>query len=411
MTSFTSDDHLKHVFEESPCKSRDAICNLCQNNVSFESHAYYCRECKSNFHKDCLTITYAKIHDHTLNFIRRYISVRCDVCGQTHDDIKMYTCLQCDFYVHRDCIFLPKAIKITRHSHRLSHTHRVPDGSWCCEICRQGVHVGYGGYTCTKKTCDYVVHSYCATNSHTWDGKDVEGEPEEEIDSEDDLEALVEINAMTNDLTRFDVDDEEKSGHCCQEDCAFKIDVKCASYVEPLNHNAHPHPFYMAEYLDKIVYKCFGCKESSRYAVECGQDYCIFRLEFQCVNLPKMVKYKYETHPLFLCYYDRDPFLGVLEWCDWCEICEEDIKDFCLFYTCYDCCTNLHVGCILGKYPYLKSSHKIKVSGFEVEIALNNGASSRPSCYTCNRICLDKLIFMGRDGECFCSIECISFTK
>ncbi|CAG7871911.1 unnamed protein product [Brassica rapa] len=39
-----------------------------------------------------------------------------------------------------------------------------------------------------------------------------------------------------------------------------------------------------------------------------------------------------------------------------------------LYYICHDCITTLHIGCMIGKYPYLKPSHRIKVDGLTKEI-------------------------------------------
>ncbi|XP_019096564.1 PREDICTED: uncharacterized protein LOC104765143 [Camelina sativa] len=481
-------NHPRHIFEESPCESREAICNLCKSKVSFESLVYYCRGCRSHFHKDCLTITYPKIYEHTLTFIRREIFVPCDLCGREDKGI-YYGCLQCDFFVHRHCIYLPKVIKITRHLHRLSHNLRINDhGDNICGVCRDHVEARYGGYSCIDKTCNYVVHSTCIITFNVWDGKELEEEPEpepEEIDSEVDFAALVEIDAKSkrhfsheHDLLRLDMDDNEESEQVCQacslpiefgsylgckqcdfalhdvcaslprkmehaihihpltihvdtmnyengfftctvcnqrscgfmykcseEDCGFKIDVKCASFAEPFHHCTHKHPLYLAVYFDEFIYSCAGCTQSSWFAAQCYEN-CWYPLEFKCLNLPQLVKYKCDTHSLTLYgknYYSKRSE-EQLKW--WCEICEEniDIANFC--YSCLDCCTTVHVDCILGKYPYFKSGHTIKVSGLEAEVASNNGVS-RPICHTCHRICQYKQVFNAKDNVCFCSINCI----
>ncbi|EOA17856.1 hypothetical protein CARUB_v10006261mg [Capsella rubella] len=483
-------DHPRHIFEESACKSSDAVCKLCKSEVSLESLAYYCRECSSHFHKDCLTITNAEIHEHTLTFIRREIYFPCDVCGWDPNGMDMYGCLQCDFFLHRQCIYLPKVIKLTRHSHRLFHVFRISSGDNICGVCHSQVDAGYGGYCCIEKTCNYVVHLSCIIRFDVWDGKDLVEEPEsEEVDSELDLAPLVEIDGKSkrhisheHDLLRLDMDDKQEGGQVCQacilpieyggfldckqcdfalhevcarlprkmehgihihqltlyvetwnydngfftcsvcnqhscgfmykcsqEECGFKMDVKCASFAEPFNHSLHKHPLYLAIYYDEFIYKCVGCAQSSRYAATCYNE-CWFSLEFKCVNLPKSVKYKHDTHLLTL-YCDKDyskRYQDQLEW--WCEICEENIMKSKFCYTCHDCSTTLHVECILGKYPYLKSGHRIKVSGFEVEIVPNNGVT-RPICHTCQHICQDKQVFNGRDDVCFCSINCIRSNK
>lgn len=453
-----------------------------------ESNAfYYCQGCGSSFHKDCLTVTYPKCHEHTLTLIRRDITFPCDVCGSEPYPDEMYVCLHCDFFVNRRCIYLPKVIKITRHSHRLSLVLRISDGKFC-EICWKRVDVGYGGYSCIDKTCSYVIHPNCMIRSNVWDGKDVEGEPEEEeavagsevddvapllLGVEDiDGESVWRHFSHDHDLSMRVVEDQEseelcracilptyktgkflrckqcgfalhetcanlprKMGHglhvhpvtlhvettgdgfftcsvcnqyscglmsyiCIHKECGFKMDVKCASFVEPFYHTALPcDTFYLGvDY--KGTWECYGCEQrfSGSTASARNTDRIIF--DFRCLNLPGLVKYKCDDHPLTLDYDYIERNNG------WCEICEESIEKNRIFYTCHQCITTLHVDCILGKYPYLKSGHRIKVNGFEVEIASNDGAS-RPICQTCHRICQDKQVFNGKDQVCFCSIECI----
>ncbi|CAN6824072.1 unnamed protein product, partial [Brassica oleracea] len=82
----------------------------------------------------------------------------------------MFGCLQCDFFVHRSCIFLPRVIKLTRHSHYLSHVFHILDDEATCGVCQGRFSSGYGGYACIDKTCDYVLHSTCATDTKVWDG-------------------------------------------------------------------------------------------------------------------------------------------------------------------------------------------------------------------------------------------------
>ncbi|CAH8260348.1 unnamed protein product [Arabidopsis lyrata] len=56
---------------------------------------------------------------------------------------------------------------------------------------------------------------------------------------------------------------------CCQEDCGFKIDVKCASFVWPFNHIAHPaHPLFLK--LVNHEYNCEGCNQRSAIVAHCS---------------------------------------------------------------------------------------------------------------------------------------------
>ncbi|KAL0717001.1 hypothetical protein Bca4012_066323 [Brassica carinata] len=359
----------------------------------------------------------------------------------------------------------------------------MSDGDNVCGICRDRVDVGYGGYSCIDKTCDYVAHSECIIRFNVWDGKDVE---EEVAASEVDDPALLLVEedrdgesiwhhfSHDHDLLMVVIEDQEseelcqacirpvyktgkllrckqqcgfsihetcaslprKMAHglhlhpltlhvettytgngfftcsvcnqhssglmsykCIQKDCGFKMDVKCASFFEPFNHSALPDDlFYLGVDFNESIYRCYGCRQRSRFAARCVQG--SFDFDFKCLNLPGLVKYKCDDHPLTFYYDYKDQNSG------WCEICEEIIEKRRIFYTCRCCFTTIHVDCILGKHPYLKCGHGIKVNGFEVEIASNDGAS-RPICQTCHRICQYKQVFNGKDQVWFCSIKCI----
>lgn len=66
-----------------------------------------------------------------------------------------------------------------------------------------------------------------------------------------------------------------------------------------------------------------------------------------------------------------------------------------LLYTCDKCFTTIHADCILGRHPYMKPGHKIKVNGLEIQIVSNNVVSRQP-CHTCQCICEDKVVFINR---------------
>lgn len=188
---------------------------------------------------------------------------------------------------------------------------------------------------------------------------------------------------------------------CSQKDCGFQIDVNCASFTDPLNHIAHPPPplFYSTS---NFEYLCKGCDQYSTNVVYYVT--CYIRLDFKCVTLPRLVKYKHDVHPLTL-YCDKS--YQRFKQFSWGEICEEEINVEMLYYICHDCITTLHIGCMIGKYPYLKPSHRIKVDGLTIQITTNSSVS-RSICHTCHRICQDKLVFMisGKD-VCFCSLDCV----
>ncbi|CAN6985321.1 unnamed protein product [Brassica oleracea var. botrytis] len=394
----------------------------------------------------CLTITNPKIHEHSLTYIRRKLSVRCDACGfvVTPDVFDMFGCLQCDFFLHRSCVLLPRhymktrripteyIIKLACHSHYyLSHVFHILDDEAECGVCKGRFRSGNGGYACIDKTCHYVVHSTCATNSNVWDGIDHVKRELEEGKSMSSMKnvgsyvkhvsflliwvlscvarnavlpsmknvlayhrkwiirryiAIVQMNINEGFFT-CSVCKQMSCGfmyRCCQEDCWFEIDVKCASFTDPFKHTTHRCPLYL-RLEDHGYYLCRGCHVPSTTVATCTtcED---SSFDFKCLNLPPVIRYKYDVHPLYLysgTEYYKKPLLEKRP-DSWCDVCEKQILEDLLFYVCFDCRIALHVTCILGNYPYMKPGHNIKVEGLEIQIASNSGAC-RPMCHSCGQ--------------------------
>ncbi|KAG2292399.1 hypothetical protein Bca52824_039068 [Brassica carinata] len=338
-----------------------------------------------------------------------------------------------------------------------------------CGVCQGRFSSGYGGYACIDKTCDYVLHSTCATDTKVWDGIDVEGEEFEE--AKDDAEAKDDVVSSLEEmddnkkvdhfshehgLSRIHVDEEcwqlcEACIHpiavgtflgckecsfalheewvftcsvckqytsgfimyqCCQKDCGFKMDAKCASFTEPFKHSTHKCPLYLRLEDNTKSNLCCGCREDSTSTVATCTTCEDYYLDFKCLNLPPVVRFKYDTHPLYL-YIDTEHYKKQLLESErpppysWRDVCEEEIHENLLFYVCFDCRTTLHVKCILGRYPYMEPGHTIKEKDVEIQIASNSGACS-PKCRLCRSHCRDKLVFKD-DDLCFCSYKCIPF--
>ncbi|KAL0900195.1 hypothetical protein Bca101_084156 [Brassica carinata] len=364
-------------------------------------------------------------------------------------------------------------IKLTRHSHRLFHTFQVPDYNTKCQICNLPFGCGSGGYICIDKTCHYKLHSHCATDEDTWDGRDLEGEPEETSNSED-VKSLKEADdgktfhhfSHQHDLTRLCVngDKEERDERVCQacilpvdfdsflgcKECDFALHDTCASLPRKMEHPFHRHPLTLEVDMTNIkegFFNCSNCKqESCGFMYRCCQEECDFKMDAKCASLadpvynkahqhpltlvhsgarcfkcpafyldsktatlPVLVKSKYDTHPLTLCI--RKSNVEIPSSLLPCEICELLINPYNPdLYGCFDCNTVVHIECAIGKYPYLKPGHTIKLNGIEIEIASNS--LSRPVCHACHSICQDKLAFKNKSSAIsFCSINCVTSSK
>jgi hypothetical protein len=189
---------------------------------------------------------------------------------------------------------------------------------------------------------------------------------------------------------------------CGEQDCTFLVDVNCASLPDPFIHGCHPHDLFF----NLTEGKCMGCSSDycSSYYLECIK--CTSFLGIRCATLPTKAHYKYDRHPLTLCYGDEDTTSGQY----WCEICESKLDASKWFYTCEFCSITLHVNCLQGKDMYMKPHYIFKlVSGrYEVEIARNDG-NTRPLCSQCNLLCAQTLVFkqIGRYESC-CTLDCLA---
>ncbi|EOA26021.1 hypothetical protein CARUB_v10019428mg, partial [Capsella rubella] len=462
-------------------------CGICKTQM-VGTNTYFCVACNERYHKECvespLEITYPshvkhslqlyyskklselyciiaaipffidqpRRHDHTLSLFPRQASLTCNVCALVNKLHLTYVCRSiCDFVAHKDCIYIPQTIRISRHQHRVSFASSLPVGISSCGVCRQEVDREYGGYTC--KVCSgYVVHTRCALRQDISDGIELEGVPDEDGDikppfkfisdgiilhfshgcymkfdgrgvydgnkfcqacalpiNEENLYECAKCDFIIHErcaeaprkmfyplhphpLKQKVVHDKnvficEACDHICngfgyectKEDCDYILDVVCASASEPFNYQGHQHPLYLAlrPNVKPICRICKSAKDSQVF--NCIDDECDFIICFECVTLPYMVKYKHDEHYLTFCHGDE------ASGSDWCELCEGKLvlraggKDG--FYKCNDCCTTIHINCLLGPHLYMKPGQTFT---FGNEWLVIRNTSPRLFCYVCN---------------------------
>lgn len=89
----------------------DGECRFCGEELG--RRFYHCSICKFSVDIACvrdpppLKILFSKAHEHQLNLMPRDISYTCDACGMLGDR-SPYSCQQCDFMIHQNCIDLPE---------------------------------------------------------------------------------------------------------------------------------------------------------------------------------------------------------------------------------------------------------------------------------------------------------------
>lgn len=292
--------------------------------------------------------------------------------------------------------------------HHFSHEHglsRIHVDEECWQLCEACILPSDMGTFLRCKECSFALHEECARLP-------------QEMDHPLHRHRLT-LKVKMNINEGFFTCSVCKQYHCgfmykCRYCGTFKMDAKCASFTEPFKHITHRCPLYLRlenHGYNTSSYLCCGCHKKYPTIVATCTTCEDFSFDFKCLNLPPVVRFKYDIHPLYL-YFDTEHNKKQLlekrqESYSWCDVCEEEIHENLLFYICFDCRISLHVKCILGNYPYMKPGHNIKVEDLNIQIASNTGAC-RPMCHKCHSLCRDKLVFKEED-LCFCSLTCIRY--
>ncbi|KAL9839922.1 putative chromatin regulator PHD family [Arabidopsis thaliana] len=372
-------------------------CNIC--GVLDELHfTYVCPICDFVTHADCIyipqTIRISR-HHHCISFTSSLLKGKwsCGVCRQeVNRKYGAYTCNACNGYtVHTRCalrndIWDGKELEGVQEDEEVEPPFkRISDGiilhfSHGCqmELETSGVHVGGNKfcqacalpineenfYICVE--CDFILHETCAEA------------PQKKFHPLH-PHALQQKVVHENDLFLCDACDRLCNGfgyECTFEDCDYILDVVCASASEPFNYQGHQHPLFLA-LRPNVKPMCHICKSTKdNQVLNCIEG--DFIICFECATLPYVIRYKHDDHYLTLCHGEEASDS------DWCELCEGKLSTGGEkgFYKCDDCCTTLHINCLLGPNPFLKPGQTFTLGRNEFLVIRNN--SPRPICGTCN---------------------------
>ncbi|RID44925.1 hypothetical protein BRARA_I01688 [Brassica rapa] len=313
--------HSSHILEfftsESLPENAEKTCILCGEES--ENVLYHCSKCNFSICIDCkrnpppLTVQHTKTHRHTLSLLARRVSFTCNVCGM-QGDRSPYSCIQCSFLVHRDCIDLPRVININRHDHRISLTDHIGRrGNLKCGVCHQSVNQYCGGYTCS--TCpDFVVHSSCPTKHRVWDGVELQGIPEEEVIPPFKVvgDNLIQHFSHENHILRLESDgtstrDEKTRCEACVspvysdpvyscEQCGFILHKTCANLPRKkrLPFRNIQFKLYAPDMDSYEAFECYACK-----TMFSGFRYKAYRIsiDVRCGTFSELESYDFHDHP------------------------------------------------------------------------------------------------------------------
>ncbi|CAL9225240.1 unnamed protein product [Arabidopsis halleri] len=441
----------------------DGKCCLCGSKL--HNLFYHCSICNFSVDVNCaknppaFTLTHLKAHEHSLILMPQRSFV-CSACGMD-DDPNPYVCPHCNFMVHRNCIDIPRVIKIYRHDHRIYYNHSLDAGDWKCGVCHKKINWTCGAYSCSQCP-DLAIHLRCATRFGIWDGVELEGISENtlEVKPYEEIEEGV-IKHFSHEEHTLKLKEESDANDECVwcKACTYPI-FSSPSYscMECDDFSLHKKCVYLPkkkiDSFSKISttlitdlpayrgYYCVACQnffQGFRYKSD-DETIC---MDVRCGSISE--PFFHESHPHLLyanyssgdricnacgdkatmvlsceeCEFDldlkcssmpkivkhendKDHFLSLCygeKKCDqcWCDICEETINPEQWFYSCDQCGITFHIRCTLGDFIWFKP---------EKYLILNNRAT-RPFCDCCNSRCKYPTIIIF-EGSTLCSQQCVA---
>ncbi|ESQ50729.1 hypothetical protein EUTSA_v10023009mg [Eutrema salsugineum] len=262
-------------------------------------------------------------------------------------------------------------IKYFSHEHhlKLEKYDSVRDAKKQCQACILRIDSNDQFYNCMQ--CDFILHEVCAGLSrklaHALHRHPLVLDPSPILDYNS-----AGCSTCARESTGFRY-------KCSENDCddEIQIDVRCILVPDCFTHKSHEHPLFISTSLSrKGMISCGGsCKDSVRdeYYLQCTE--CTFAMCYRCATIPHELYYKYDAHPLSLCYGEST------EKAYWCEVCEKQILRY-----------------IKSDYTFYFGSDPMKILG--------NNSHTRPICYKCNNRCPHYVYYKLFERD-FCSWDCV----
>ncbi|KAF2571012.1 hypothetical protein F2Q70_00000118, partial [Brassica cretica] len=351
--------HPLKLLTGQPPDYSDGKCRLCGTEVG--EYFYHCSSCNFTLDLPCVlhpppkSFADPKVHDHQLALLPRLDSFTCNACG-LKGDRSPYACFDCGFMTHQDCLGLPRVININRHDHRVYRTTVLGDGAMnsVCEVCRKKVDWTCGGFSC-QRCSGYVVHSKCATRKDVWNGKELEGVPEEEEDTKPyvviDDNTIHHFSHKEHYLRRIHGNgilyENNKRCNACTHpiglysfydcmDCDFSLHRKCAECPKRRRHVLHNDRLTLVTNKDPEVFSCYACyRRSNGFMYKDGDK----ELDVLCGSISEpFVHPSHPHHPLYYIPTENDDKI-----CNGCNIQKRHvlrcIEGDCRFKLCFKCAT------------------------------------------------------------------------
>ncbi|PIN16006.1 hypothetical protein CDL12_11345 [Handroanthus impetiginosus] len=189
------------------------------------------------------------------------------------------------------------------------------------------------------------------------------------------------------------------------EDCSYTIDVKCASVLAVIRHEANRQLKLIGTRVkQRSFFDCSACGYSISYWYAYASENYDFNLHPECAMLPRIARHKLDKHPLSLAYPPYSHHSGDI----YCEICEKEIHPKRWTYYCRECDQFFHAYCLTrsGWYRNIKFGHQLvleKCHQSDHSLTFTLG-SLRHRCSLCPSVVYDEIAF-----ECAsCYFSCCS---
>ncbi|XVF65499.1 hypothetical protein PTKIN_Ptkin09bG0254400 [Pterospermum kingtungense] len=255
----------------------------------------------------------------------------CSRCGEKMSTATCFSCVECGFYLHKECAEAPLEINHPFHNdHPLVLLQISPykDGEYICDFCD-----GRGKKFVYHCSCGLDFHIKCALFTYHIAQNNLKDQLLEHVPHED---VLVSPENTAEELG--------KSTKCfaCREalanysyfspDCGFHLHNKCADLPLTIDQICHKHP--LALQFNSKRLSCWICGETQTRGLVYYCSPCNFALHIECLP-PPTVDVKCGQHA-FTLFRRRPPFI-----CDACGVQGNYVG-----YICCSCYIIVHKNCI-----------------------------------------------------------------
>ncbi|GLT35262.1 hypothetical protein SLA2020_097300 [Shorea laevis] len=439
--------HEKHTLTLTLLKwDRAVFCQFCHNNRCPAGLFYHCSSCQFNLHIKCaflpqfLTRNFPKrdhdfsdVDEHPLFFIQKDLisnsnKVRlrsnCFVCAESLSGSSFYYCPECQFFLHKACVFegLPLKINHSFHDEHAITLAKNGNNKIACNFClnvtngfiyncrsckfyldtqcallitkdlpKRGPHFSHVEHPLVfvKMLSDKAeINSSCSVCAKTLWGTSFYNCPDCQFffHKECEAELLTKIKHFAHPQhplsPRFSlctchfcqgISDGKEIGYQCPS-CEFYIHRKCTlpRFVPESKIHDHDHDHQLIPFLRENLFiicdACGGSGDSARYlCVKCN-----LMLHWDCILLPKTIKFKLHSHHILGHNYRFPQKVGEKSTCQFC------FKKVVADYGSYKC---LHSDCnyVLHGSCVKKNKGRLYIE-VESENEESDEASSSSSC-------------------------------